>query len=81
MRRQSPIRHFDSPEFRTGIDGLSSAIVDDLAVEIHVMTVKSASSAFLCVQEFIGAKFSDVMSEVLEESTKAWLEGLELGKH
>ncbi len=70
---------FDSPEFRTAIDSLSSAIVDDLTVEIHLMTVKSASSAFLCVQEFIGAKFSDVMSEVLEDSTKAWLESLELG--
>ena len=70
---------FDSPEFRTAIDSLSSAIVDDLTVEIHLMTVKSASSAFLCVQEFIGAKFSDVMSEVLEDSTKAWLESLEIG--
>ncbi len=70
---------FDSPEFRTAIDSLSSAIVDDLTVEIHLMTVKSASSAFLCVQEFIDAKFSDVMSEVLEDSTKAWLESLELG--
>ena len=70
---------FDSPEFRTAIDSLSSAIVDYLTVEIHLMTVKSASSAFLCVQEFIGAKFSDVMSEVLEDSTKAWLESLELG--
>ncbi|MCY4410547.1 MAG: hypothetical protein OXC27_08780 [Caldilineaceae bacterium] len=70
---------FDSPEFRTAVDSLSSAIVDDLTVEIHLMTVKSASSAFLCVQEFIGAKFSDVMSEVLEDSTKAWLESLELG--
>lgn len=70
---------FDSPEFRNAIDGLSSAIVEDLTAEIHLMTVKSASSAFLCVQEFIGAKFSDVMSEVLEDSTKAWLESLELG--
>lgn len=70
---------FDSPEFRNAIDSLSSAIVEDLTAEIHMMTVKSASSAFLCVQEFIGAKFSDVMSEVLEDSTKAWLESLELG--
>lgn len=70
---------FDSPEFRNAIDSLSSAIVEDLTAEIHLMTVKSASSAFLCVQEFIGAKFSDVMSDVLEDSTKAWLESLELG--
>ena len=70
---------FDSPEFRNAIDSLSSAIVEDLTAEIHLMTVKSASSAFLCVKEFIGAKFSDVMSEVLEDSTKAWLESLELG--
>lgn len=70
---------FDSPEFRAAMDRLSSAIVDDLTVEIHLMTVKSASSALLCVQEFIGARFSDVMSDVLEDSTKAWLESLELG--
>ncbi len=72
-------RAFGSPELRTAIDSLSSAIVDDLTVEIHLMTVKTASSAFLCVQEFIGATFSDVMSKVLEDSTKAWLESLELG--
>lgn len=70
---------FDSPEFRNAIDSLASAIVDDLTEEIHLMTVKSASTAFLCVQDFVGAKFSDVMSEVLEDSTKAWLESLELG--
>ena len=57
---------FDSTKFRDAVDRLSSAIADDLEIEIHVMTVKSASSALQCVQEFIGVTFSETMSVVLE---------------
>ena len=70
---------FGSREFRNAIDGLSSAIVDDLTVEIHLMTEKSASSALLCVQDFIGATFSQVMSSVLEDSIFEWLQNIETG--
>ena len=58
---------------------MSSAIVDDLTDEIHLMTEKSASSALLCVQDFIGATFSEVMSSVLEDSILEWLQNIESG--
>ena len=64
---------FDSTEFRDAVDRLSLAIADDLEIEIHVMTVKSASSALQCVQEFIGVTFSETMSVVLEGNIRDWL--------
>lgn len=64
---------FDSREFREGVGALSVDIVDDLTVEINMMTVKSASSALLCVQEFIGTTFSESMSLTLEENIRDWL--------
>ena len=64
---------FGSHEFRGAVDELASAIVEDLTDEIHLMTVRTASSALLCVQEFIGTTFSDVMSLVLEEDIRDWL--------
>ena len=70
---------FGSRKFRNAIDELSSAIVDDLTDEIHLMTEKSASSALLCVQDFIGATFSEVMSSVLEDSILEWLQNIESG--
>ena len=70
---------FGSREFRNAIDELSSAIVAELTVEIHLMTEKSAASALLCVQDFIGATFSEVMSEVLEDSIFEWLQEIEAG--
>ena len=53
---------FDSARFRDSIDQLSREIVDDLSVEIQVMTAISATSTLLCVQEFIGTSFSQTMA-------------------
>ena len=61
---------FSSPEFQDAIDLLSLNVVTDLEVEIHAMTIKSASSALLCVQEFIGTTFSKTMSLVLEDNIR-----------
>ena len=64
---------FGSYEFRVAVDELASAIVKDLTDEIQLMTVRTASSTLLCVQEFIGTTFSEVMSIVLEEDVRDWL--------
>ena len=64
---------FGSREFRGAVDELASEIVEDLTDEIHLMTVRTASSSLLCVQEFIGTTFSEVMSHVLEEDIRNWL--------
>lgn len=62
---------FGSQVFRDTVAQLSKEIADDLADEIGVMTAKSASSALLCVQEFIGNTFSQTMISILDEQIKA----------
>ena len=67
---------FESPRFQRSINLLSKEIVDDLAVEIQVMTAISASSTLLCVQEFIDTSFSQTMAVVLESKIEQWLGGI-----
>lgn len=67
---------FNSPKFRGGVSELSQRIVDDLSLEIHVMTAISASSTLLCLQEFIGSSFSETMSVTLERDVQLWLQEL-----
>jgi hypothetical protein len=62
---------FGSKSFRASFDRLSEEIADELNSEIHVITVKSASSALLCVEEFIGESFSQTMAEVLKSQILA----------
>ena len=59
---------FESTRFGDSIDQLSREIVDDLSLEIQVMTAVSASSTLLCMQEFIGTSFSQTMAVVLDKS-------------
>ena len=58
---------FGSPKFVTAVNQLSENISDELVAELRVMTARSASSALLCVQEFIGDRFSQTMAALLEE--------------
>ena len=58
---------FESPDFHEAFQLLSQNISDDVAAEIRLMASKSASSALLCVQTFIGDGFSPTMAAVLEE--------------
>lgn len=57
---------FGSVAFRRKIDEMSIAIADDLAREVGAMTARSASSALLCVQEFIGDTFSETLIVVFQ---------------
>jgi len=70
---------FGSQVFRDTVDQLSKEIADDLADEIGVMTAKSASSALLCVQEFIGNTFSQTMISILDEQIKAGVDETAFG--
>ncbi len=57
---------FGSDAFRQEVDALSASIADELAREVGAMTARSASSALLCVQEFIGDTFSETMIAVFQ---------------
>ena len=65
---------FESPDFKTSIEKVSQSIVNDLEVELQVVTAISASTSLLCLEEFIGATFSKTMAKHLEISVKEWIE-------
>ena len=71
---------FGSPTFRDAIDELSLDISADVVTEIRLMTAKSASSALLCVQQFIGDTVSPTMAAVLEKDIQARLTDIEFSE-
>ena len=58
---------FNSPRFRGAFKQLSIDITDDVLSEIRLVTAKSASSALLCVQSFIGDSMSPTMAALLQK--------------
>lgn len=69
---------FDSADFRDALDNLSLNIADAIVEETRLITAKSASSALLCVQTFIGDSISPTMASVLEEEIQTRMEELDL---
>ena len=61
---------FGSKEFEIAVNDLSVEIVDELTVRLQIMTTISASSALLCLEEFIDETFSNTMSDVLEREVQ-----------
>ncbi len=57
---------FGSEGFRTQITSLSAQVADALAEEMTVISARSASSALLCVQSFVGDSYSDTMAALFE---------------
>ena len=55
---------------------LSTQVATDIVGEIRLVTAESASSALVCVQEFIGDKFSSTMTGVLDIQIQEELEVL-----
>ena len=71
---------FGSPALRDAIDELSLDISADVVTEIRLMTARSASSALLCVQQYIGDTVSPTMAAVLEKDIQAKLTEIEFTK-
>jgi hypothetical protein len=68
---------FESENFRTKLDELSLAVADDLSAELATMSALSASSALLCVQAFIGDKYSATMVTLFEQEIQQQVEAVE----
>lgn len=58
---------FDSIDFGNTFDAFIVNISSDIVSEVKLMTEKSASSALLCVQTFLGDNISPTMATALEE--------------
>ncbi len=69
---------FGSDGFASRFDELSTLVTDDIVDEIRLVTAKSASSALICVQEFIGGRFSHTLTAELNRQIEADLELLKL---
>ncbi len=52
---------FAAPAFKAKLGELSGAIAGGLSQEIDAMTARSASSALLCLQAYVGAKYSNTL--------------------
>ncbi|MEZ4835520.1 MAG: hypothetical protein R2873_26610 [Caldilineaceae bacterium] len=59
-------RAFSSDDFRSQIEALSGSVADAVAEEMTVISARSASSALLCVQSFVGDSYSDTMAALFE---------------
>lgn len=62
--------------FETQFDELSTRVANDIVTEMRLVTAASASTALVCVNEFIGDRFSHTMAGVLDKQIQEELEVL-----
>ena len=55
-----------SQNFKDGIDRLSTGIADEVAAEIESASARTASSALICLQSFIGGHYSQSLVSLFE---------------
>lgn len=69
---------FDSEPFRAAIEQLSVGVADGLTAGMETLSARSASSALLCVQEFIGQTYSETMVGLFVEDVQAGMAAADL---
>lgn len=67
---------FGSDTFEAHFGDLSKQVANDIVDEIRLVTAESASTALVCVQEFIGDRFSRTMTAVLDKQIQEEIEVL-----
>ena len=67
---------FGTDAFETRFNELSTEVANDIVGEIRLVTAESASTALVCVHEFIGDRFSNTMAGVLDKQIQEELEVL-----
>jgi hypothetical protein len=70
---------FTSTTFRTAVDTLAAAVAVDLADTVAILSAESATQATLCLQAYIGARYSDALVAVFTRELQAETETLALG--
>jgi hypothetical protein len=61
LTREVATTAFASPGFRTAVDTLAAAVAADAAAEMAALSAESASLATLCLQQYIGGRYSDAI--------------------
>ncbi len=71
---------FGSTAFRAKMDELSQALGQDLAEALAGMAARSASANLLCVQDFIGQRFSATMADLFTQEIQAELANVDFSQ-
>jgi hypothetical protein len=71
---------FTSSTFRAAVDDLASAVAVELAQTVATLSAESATQATLCLQSYIGARYSDALVGVFTRELQAETQNLQLGE-
>ena len=71
-------RVFSSPQFVAKLDELAVAIADDVTVELESMTARSASTSLLCLQQYVGERYSESLLTLFETEIRTDIEVADL---
>ncbi|MEM7531408.1 MAG: hypothetical protein AAF639_04475 [Chloroflexota bacterium] len=69
---------FNSPSFKQTIEGLSSAIAQEITAEIEAEVSRAASVAFLCLKSYVGGAYSNTLFQVFETNISQDLDAIDL---
>ena len=71
---------FTSVTFREAVDALSAAVAGDLSQAVATLSAESATQATLCLQSYIGTRYSDALVGVFTRELQAETENLQVGE-
>lgn len=71
---------FTSATFRDAVNALAAAVAADLAKAVATLSAESATQATLCLQSYIGARYSDALVSVYTRELQSQTESLQLGE-
>ncbi len=71
---------FGSEGFKSSLDRLSSEISEELVERFESISAQSASAALMCLEKFIGSRYSESIYRIFEEEVKKGARGIEWGE-
>lgn len=67
LANQVAVKAFTSPAFQSKIEELSAALAQSLVLEMQAHAARSASSALLCLQSYVGERYSVTLYAAFEQ--------------
>ncbi len=71
---------FGSPVFAAKLDELSTAIGTEIARDVQSEFARAASAAFLCLQQYVGERYSTTLFNAFEEGVRLQSQQLDLSQ-
>lgn len=71
---------FGSEPFKEAVGALSTGVAGEITQELEMASARSASSALMCMQEFIGERYSENMVTIFQEEISSQVEDVEFSQ-